>query len=70
MERARRKPAATIETPILVLQGDDLYHPQQGVTAARRGSRRAATLIERWKEPADQPAARAAVDEFLAAHVG
>ena len=30
----------------------------------------AATLIERWKDPADQPAARAAVDDFLAAHAG
>ena len=24
-----------------------------------------ATLIERWKDPADQPAARAAIDDFL-----
>jgi len=56
-----------VETPILVLQGDDVYHP-------RRASRQLAalapnaTLIERWKEPADQPAARAAVDAFLAEH--
>ena len=56
-----------VETPILVLQGDDVYHP-------RRASRQLAalapnaTLIEPWKDPADQPAARAAVDAFLAEH--
>jgi pimeloyl-ACP methyl ester carboxylesterase len=57
----------TIETPMLVLQGDDVYHPrrasQQLAAAAPR-----ATLIERWKEAADQPSARAAVDAFLATH--
>jgi pimeloyl-ACP methyl ester carboxylesterase len=56
-----------VETPILVLQGDDVYHP-------RRASRQLAalapkaTLIEHWKDPADQPAARAAVAAFLAEH--
>ena len=56
-----------VMTPMLVLQGDDVYHP-------RRASRQLAALapnaklIERWKEPADQPAARAAVDAFLAEH--
>jgi pimeloyl-ACP methyl ester carboxylesterase len=58
---------ASIETPILVLQGDDVYHPKQ---ASRHLAATAphATLVERWKDPADQPAARAAVDEFLAAN--
>jgi pimeloyl-ACP methyl ester carboxylesterase len=57
----------TIETPILVLQGNDVYHPAK---ASQHLAELApnASLIERWKEPADQPAARAAVDEFLAAH--
>jgi len=56
-----------VETPILVLQGDDVYHP-------RRASQQLAalapnaTLVERWKDPADQPAARATVDAFLAEH--
>jgi pimeloyl-ACP methyl ester carboxylesterase len=57
----------TIDTPLLVLQGNDVYHP----TAASRALAAAApnaTLVERWKDPADQPAAKAAVDEFLAAH--
>jgi pimeloyl-ACP methyl ester carboxylesterase len=59
--------AATIGTPILVLQGDDVYHPKK---ASRQLATLApaASLVERWKEPADQPTAKAAVDEFLAAH--
>lgn len=57
----------TVSTPILVLQGDDVYHPraasqQLAATAPR------ATLIERWKDTVDQPAARAAIDDFLAKH--
>jgi len=56
-----------ISTPLLVLQGDDVYHPKRAsrVLAETAPS---ATLIERWKDPADQPAARAAVDQFLAEH--
>jgi pimeloyl-ACP methyl ester carboxylesterase len=56
-----------IETPILVLQGDDVYHPK---TASQRLAELApkATLIERWKHPADQPAARSAVNDFLGQH--
>jgi pimeloyl-ACP methyl ester carboxylesterase len=59
----------TIDTPILVLQGDDVYHPRE---ASRRLAAEApnASLIEKWKDPADQPAARAAIDEFLAKHAG
>jgi pimeloyl-ACP methyl ester carboxylesterase len=57
----------TVTTPMLVLQGDDVYHPKlASLQLAARAPM--ATLIERWKEPADQPAARAAVDDFLAAH--
>ena len=57
----------TLETPLLVLQGNDVYHP---TIASRRAAELApgATLVERWKDPADQPAARAAVDTFLAEH--
>jgi pimeloyl-ACP methyl ester carboxylesterase len=58
---------ADIDTPILVLQGDDRYHPRSASRLLAETAPRA-TLIERWKDPADQPAARAAVDEFLAAH--
>lgn len=57
----------TLRPPILVLLGNDEFHP---TVASRDVAARAphATLVERWKEPADQPAARAAVDGFLAAH--
>ncbi|MBW0116616.1 alpha/beta fold hydrolase [Pseudonocardia abyssalis] len=53
----------SITTPLLVLPGDDLHHPASA-------SRLLATLpgaevVERWKEPADQPAAREAIERFL-----
>jgi pimeloyl-ACP methyl ester carboxylesterase len=59
----------TIETPLLVLQGNDVYHP---TVASQRLAATApnATLIERWKDPADRTAARQAVDDFLARHAG
>jgi pimeloyl-ACP methyl ester carboxylesterase len=56
-----------IDTPLLVLQGDDVYHPRRASQQLAAVAPQA-TLIERWKEPADQPAARAAIDAFLAAH--
>lgn len=56
-----------MDTPMLVLMGNDLYHPQ---LASRTLAETApdATLVERWKEPREQPAARATVERFLAAH--
>lgn len=58
---------AGFEAPILVLMGDDRYHPR---TASRllAGTAPNARLVERWKEPEHQPAARAAVEEFLGQH--
>jgi pimeloyl-ACP methyl ester carboxylesterase len=59
----------TVTQPLLVLQGDDEFHPstvaQKLATRVRSGS-----LIERWKDPADAAAADKAIKEFLAAHVG
>ena len=54
-------------TPLLVLLGNDLYHPQ---TTSREVASLApnATLIERWREPEHHAAAQAAVERFLAAH--
>jgi pimeloyl-ACP methyl ester carboxylesterase len=54
-------------TPMLVLMGNDRYHPE---SVSRRVADLApnATLIENWKDPDDQPAARLAIEEFLAAH--
>lgn len=58
---------AGCQTPLLVLLGNDLYHPESSSrdVAALAPN---ATLIEKWKEPADQPAAKAAIMDFLAAH--
>jgi pimeloyl-ACP methyl ester carboxylesterase len=57
----------TCTTPLLVLLGNDLYHPESSSrTLAELAPN--ATLIEHWKEPEHHPAAMAAVADFLAAH--
>lgn len=57
----------TCTTPLLVLLGNDLYHPESSSrTLAELAPN--ATLVERWKEPEHHPAAMAAVADFLAAH--
>ena len=55
------------ETPLLVLLGNDLYHPQE---TSREVAELApnATLIENWKESEHHPAAKKAVESFLAEH--
>lgn len=55
------------ETPILVLMGDDEFHPP---VASRTLARLAphASLLETWKDPDSIPMAQKAVAEFLAAH--
>ena len=55
------------QTPLLVLLGDDLYHPQ---ATSREIAALApkATLVERWKEPEHIPTAKQAVERFLAEH--
>jgi len=57
----------SIPTPMVVLMGADEFHPS---SASRLLAERAphATLIERWKEPDAQGAARAAIDDLFAAH--
>lgn len=59
--------AAQCTTPLLVLMGDDLYHP---AATSRELAALApnATLIEHWKEPEYHQAARQAVERFLAQH--
>jgi hypothetical protein len=56
---------AACSTPLLVLLGNDLYHP---ASCSRRLATLAphAELIEQWKEPEHNAAARAAIEEFLA----
>ena len=52
-------------TPLLVLMGDDAYHPQT-ISRAIAASAPNAQLVENWKSPEDGAAAR--VTEFLQAH--
>ena len=51
-------------TPLLVLLGDDLYHPE---VTSREVAKCApnARLIEKWKEPEHQAVAKGAVEIFL-----
>jgi hypothetical protein len=54
-------------TPLLVLLGNDMYHPEvtsRDIVALAPN----ATLIERWRELEHQAAAQAAVTRFLATH--
>ena len=62
-----REFVARCPTPLLVLMGNDLHHPE---ASSRELAALApdATLLERWKAPEDQPAAKQAVAEFLAEH--
>lgn len=53
--------------PMLVLLGNDLHHPESSSRELAALAPRA-TLIEHWKEPEHQPAAKKAVEDFLAAH--
>jgi pimeloyl-ACP methyl ester carboxylesterase len=58
---------AKCETPLLVLLGTDLYHPEstsREIAALAPNT----TLIEHWKEPEHQPAAKQAMERFLAEH--
>ncbi len=59
----------TCTTPLLVLLGNDLYHPESSSrTLAELAPN--ATLVEDWKEPEHHASAMAATAEFLAAHSG
>ena len=58
---------ASCATPLLVLKGDDLYHPSATSTQIAELAPHA-TLIDRWKQGDALDAADAAIKEFLAAH--
>lgn len=62
-----REFVSSCDTPLLVLLGNDLYHPEE---TSREIAALApnATLIEHWKEPEYQPAAQKALESFLAEH--
>jgi pimeloyl-ACP methyl ester carboxylesterase len=59
----------TVTQPLLVLQGNDEFHPSS-VSRKLATQVPSASLVEKWKDPADTPAADAAIKEFLALHVG
>jgi hypothetical protein len=54
-------------TPLLVLCGNDLYHPEETSREIAALSPNA-QFIEHWKEPEHQAAAQSAVVDFLAAN--
>ena len=59
---------ASCKTPMLVLMGqNDYYHPES-ISREIVSLAHDAKLVERWKEPEHQPAAKQAVEQFLAAH--
>ena len=62
-----REFVAHCQTPMLVLLGNDLHHPQ---ATSRELAALAphATLIEHWKEPEYHTAAKQAVETFLTQH--
>ena len=57
-----------VDNPMLILMGDDLYHPQAISREVAELAPRA-ELIEEWKEGAAVQASAARVVEFLQAHV-
>lgn len=57
----------TVTHPLLVLGGNDQHHPSS-VSEKLADQVPSASLIEHWKDPADLPAASAAIKKFLAAH--
>ncbi|MGR8949230.1 MAG: alpha/beta fold hydrolase [Gammaproteobacteria bacterium] len=58
---------AQCQVPLLVLMGDDIYHPE---VISRKVAELApqAELVERWKTPEDMGAAQARIEKFLAEH--
>ncbi len=64
---ASRDDVAACRTPLLVLRGDDLYHPAS-ISHAVAEAAPEATLIERWKEGEDRDAAHRTITSFLATY--
>ncbi|HCB36810.1 MAG TPA: alpha/beta hydrolase [Acidimicrobiaceae bacterium] len=58
---------AGVRTPLLVLMGDDLFHPQS-ISRAIASLAPNAELIESWSDGADRTAAMARCAEFLDEH--
>lgn len=65
MFNATEAEVAACTTPLLVLMGNDLYHPSSTSRAIARLAPNA-RLVERWKEGEDLTAADGAIKRFLA----
>lgn len=64
---AGRDDVAACRTPILLMMGDDLYHPQS-ISREIAKLAPAVTFVERWKEPERIEETHAAIARFLAEH--
>jgi predicted alpha/beta hydrolase len=64
---ATREQVAAVETPLLVMMGDDLYHPQ---STSREIASLAphARLVERWKDDDVLAETDSTIKRFLAEH--
>jgi hypothetical protein len=62
-----REAVAAMTTPMLVLMGNDLYHPESTSREIVRLARNA-TLVERWKDAESIPSTVATVRDFLTRH--
>ena len=62
-----REFVSQVQTPLLVLMGDDIYHPQS-ISREIAGLAPNAELIENWKEGDDRAAAMQRCADFLAQH--
>lgn len=63
------KALPSFDRPLLILQGDDEYHPCS-VSQCLAETVPGAKLVERWKQPADVAAADGVIRGFLAEHTG
>lgn len=64
---ANEEEVAKIQSPILVLMGDDLYHPQS-ISRELTSLAPNATLIEKWKDEEYLDTANSSIIEFLMRH--
>jgi len=69
MFNATREQIAAIDNPLLVLKGDDLYHPAATSRAVVELARNA-RLVEHWKDEAQVEAAHETIRAFFAEHAG
>lgn len=62
-----REEVAACQTPLLLLMGNDLYHPQS-TSREIAGLAPDVTFVEQWKDEASLPATNQTILDFLATH--